>query len=411
MMKCRHCLAELTLPFIDLGTAPPSNAYLSPEQLDAPETWYPLRVFACTACWLVQTQDYAHHGELFASDYAYFSSYSESWLRHSQGYVEAMTRRFELGANSLVVEVASNDGYLLQYVQAKGIPCLGIEPTADTAKAARDKGIEVREAFFGSELAQRLVGEGHAADLTAANNVLAHVPDINDFVAGFALLLKPQGVATFEFPHLMRLVAECQFDTVYHEHFSYLSLTAAANVFERNGLALFDVEEIGTHGGSLRVYAQRADRGQRERAPAVDALLERERAAGMTTRAYYEGFQARADRIKDDFVAFLIEAKRAGKRVMAYGAAAKGNTLMNYAGVRGDLISCVVDRNVAKQKKSMPGSRIRIEGEDALRRDRPDYVVILPWNLEVEVTAQLRYVNEWSGKLVVAVPTMRIVEP
>jgi SAM-dependent methyltransferase len=411
MMKCRHCHAELTLPFLDLGTAPPSNAYLSPEQLDAPETWYPLRVFACTACWLVQTQDYAHHGDLFASDYAYFSSYSDSWLRHAQGYVEAMTRRFELGSGSLVIEVASNDGYLLRYVQAKGIPCLGIEPTAGTAKVARAKGIEVREEFFGRELAQRLVAEGRAADLTAANNVLAHVPDINDFVAGFADLLKPQGVATFEFPHLMRLVAECQFDTVYHEHFSYLSLTAVANVFERNGLALFDVEEIGTHGGSLRVYAQRADRGQRERAPAVDALLDRERTAGMTTRAYYEGFQARADRIKDDFVAFLIEAKRAGKRVMAYGAAAKGNTLMNYAGVRGDLIGSVVDRNVAKQRKYMPGSRIRIEDEAALRRERPDYIVVLPWNLRAEVSAQLDYVKEWGAKLVVAVPTLRIVEP
>jgi SAM-dependent methyltransferase len=406
-MKCRHCHAELTLPFIDLGTAPPSNAYLSPEQLDAPETWYPLRVFACTACWLVQTQDYAHHGELFASDYAYFSSYSDSWLRHAQDYVEAMTRRFGLGADSLVIEVASNDGYLLQYVQAKGIPCLGIEPTAGTAKAAREKGIAVREEFFGRDLAQRLANEGRAADLTVANNVLAHVPDINDFVAGFAHVLAPHGVATFEFPHLMRLVAECQFDTVYHEHFSYLSLTAVAHVFERNGLALFDVEEIGTHGGSLRVYAQRADSGQRARASA----LERERAAGMTTRAYYEGFQARADRIKDDFVTFLIEAKRAGKRVMAYGAAAKGNTLMNYAGVRGDLIGGVVDRNAAKQGKYMPGSRIRIEDEAALRRERPDYIVLLPWNLRAEVSAQLDYVKAWGGKLVVAVPALRVIEP
>ena len=409
MMKCRHCHADLTLPFLDLGTAPPSNAYLSPEQLDAPETWYPLRVFACTACWLVQTQDYAHHGDLFASDYAYFSSYSESWLRHAQGYVEAMTRRFELGAASLVIEVASNDGYLLQYVQAKGIPCLGIEPTAGTAKVARAKAIEVREAFFGRELGQRLAAEGRAADLTAANNVLAHVPDINDFVAGFADVLKPHGVATFEFPHLMRLVAECQFDTVYHEHFSYLSLTAVASVFERNGVALFDVEEIGTHGGSLRVYAQRADRGQRAHTPAVDALLERERAAGMTKRAYYEGFQARADRIKDDFVAFLIEAKRAGKRVMAYGAAAKGNTLMNYAGVRGDLIDGVADRNLAKQGKLMPGSRIPIVAEDRLKQTRPDYIVLLPWNLKAELMHQLQYTREWNGRFVIAVPTMEVV--
>jgi SAM-dependent methyltransferase len=320
-----------------------------------------------------------------------------------------MARRFELGAASFVIEVASNDGYLLQYVQAKGIPCLGIEPTAGTAQVARAKGIEVREEFFGRDLAQRLASAGRAADLTVANNVLAHVPDINDFVAGFATVLAPHGVATFEFPHLMRLVAECQFDTVYHEHFSYLSLTAAARVFERNGLALFDVEEISTHGGSLRVYAQRADRGQRERAPAVDALLERERAAGVTSRAYYQGFQARADRIKDDFLAFLIEAKRAGKRVMAYGAAAKGNTLMNYAGVRGDLIAGVADRNLAKQGKFMPGSRIPIVAEDRLKQMRPDYIVLLPWNLKPELMQQLQYAREWGGRFVAAVPSMEVL--
>jgi SAM-dependent methyltransferase len=407
-MKCRHCHAELTLPFIDLGTAPPSNAYLSREQVDAPEKWYPLRVFTCTSCWLVQTQDYAHHAELFDGDYAYFSSYSDSWLRHARDYVELMARRFGLGADSHVVEVASNDGYLLQYVQAKGIACLGIEPTASTAAAARAKGIEVREEFFGRAMAERLVAEGRAADLTAANNVLAHVPDINDFVAGFAALLKPQGVATFEFPHLMRLVADCQFDTIYHEHFSYLSLTAVAHVFERNGLALFDVEEIGTHGGSLRVVAQRADTGRRARTPAVDALLARERDAGMATAAYYQGFQARANRIKDDFVAFLIDAKRSGKRVMAYGAAAKGNTLMNYAGVRADLLAGVVDRNLAKQGKYMPGSRIPIEAEDALRRERPDCIVLLPWNLKTELTAQLQYARDWGARFVTAVPALEI---
>ena len=407
-MKCRHCHAELALPFIDLATAPPSNAYLSAAQLDAPEKWYPLRVFTCTACWLVQTQDYAHHAELFASDYAYFSSFSESWLRHSKAYVDTMAARFGLGPPSHVVEVACNDGYLLQYVRARGIPCLGIEPTTSTAQAARDKGIEVREEFFGRALAQRLVAEGRAADLTAANNVLAHVPDINDFVAGFTALLEPQGVATFEFPHLMRLVAECQFDTVYHEHFSYLSLTAVNTIFARNGLAVFDVEQLATHGGSLRVYAQRADTGRHERAPTVDALLDTERAAGMTSPAYYQGFQARADRVKDDFVAFLVEAKRAGKRVMAYGAAAKGNTLMNYAGVRGDLIAGVADRNPAKQGKHMPGSRIAIVDEQALKQARPDYVVLLPWNLKPELTAQLAYVREWGARFVTAVPALEV---
>lgn len=268
-MKCRHCHAPLSLPFIDLGTAPPSNAYVTQAQLAAPEKWFPLRVFACTSCWLVQTEDYAHHAELFAGDYAYFSSFSQSWLAHAEAYVGSMAQRFDLGPTSLVVEVASNDGYLLQYVQARGIPCLGVEPTAGTAQAARDKGIEVREAFFGVELAEQLVAEGRAADLTAANNVLAHVPDINDFVAGFAHLLKPRGVATFEFPHLMRLVAEAQFDTVYHEHFSYLSLTAVQRVFSHNGLSVFDVEEISTHGGSLRVFAQRADTRAYEPTPAV----------------------------------------------------------------------------------------------------------------------------------------------
>ena len=407
-MHCRHCHAELALPFIDLATAPPSNAYLSAAQLDAPEKWYPLRVFTCTACWLVQTQDYAHHAELFASDYAYFSSFSESWLRHSKAYVDTMAARFGLGPPSHVVEVACNDGYLLQYVRARGIPCLGIEPTTSTAQAARDKGIEVREEFFGRAMAQRLVAEGRAADLTAANNVLAHVPDINDFVAGFAALLEPQGVVTFEFPHLMRLVAQCQFDTIYHEHFSYLSLTAVNTIFARNGLAVFDVEQLATHGGSLRVYAQRADTGRHGRAPTVDALLDTERAAGMTSVAYYQGFQARADRVKDDFVAFLVEAKRSGKRVMAYGAAAKGNTLMNYAGVRGDLIAGVADRNPAKQGKHMPGSRIAIVDEQALKQARPDYVVLLPWNLKPELTAQLAYVREWGARFVTAVPALEV---
>ena len=260
-MKCRHCRSELTLLFIDLETAPPSNSYLTQIQLSEPEKWYPLRVYTCTACWLVQTEDYAHVSELFSSDYAYFSSFSTSWLAHAKAYVDAMASRFGLGRNSLVVEVASNDGYLLQYVKERGIPCVGIEPTTSTADASRSKGVETIEEFFGVALADSLVAAGRAADLTAANNVLAHVPDINDFVAGFARLLKPQGVSTFEFPHLARLLEHCQFDTIYHEHFSYLSLSAVQRIFERNGLAVFDVEEISTHGGSLRVYAQRRDTG------------------------------------------------------------------------------------------------------------------------------------------------------
>ena len=407
-MKCRHCHAPLSLPFIDLGTAPPSNAYVTQAQLAAPEKWFPLRVFACTNCWLVQTEDYAHHAELFAGDYAYFSSFSQSWLAHAEAYVGSMARRFDLGPASLVVEVASNDGYLLQYVKAQGIPCLGVEPTAGTAQAARDKGIEVREAFFGVELAEQLVAEGRAADLTAANNVLAHVPDINDFVAGFAHLLKPSGVATFEFPHLMRLVAEAQFDTVYHEHFSYLSLTAVQRVFAHNGLSVFDVEEIPTHGGSLRVFAQRVDTQAREPTAAVAALLAREANAGVSGVAYYGGLQARAERIKDDLVSFLIEAKRAGKKVGAYGAAAKGNTLLNFAGVRADLLPWVVDRNPAKQGKYLPGSRIPVVDEARLTAERPDYVLVLPWNLGEEIKGQLGYARDWGAKFVVCVPRLEI---
>jgi hypothetical protein len=407
-MKCRHCGALLSLSFLDLGSSPPSNAYLTEAALHAPEVWFPLRVLVCQECWLVQTEDHAGREALFAGDYAYFSSFSSSWLAHAEAYVAAMCDRFSLGPGSYVVEVASNDGYLLQYVKARRIPCLGIEPTAGTAAAARDKGIEVVEEFFGVALAERLAQAGRLADLIAANNVLAHVPDIDDFTAGFQHLLKPQGVVTFEFPHLMQLVEHCQFDTVYHEHFSYLSLTTAARILERNGLSVFDVEEIPTHGGSLRVYAQRSDAGRQKRRPAVDALLAREAAAGVSSAAYYAGFQARAHRIKDDFVRFLIEAKRAGDVVVGYGAAAKGNTLLNYGGVRPDLIRWVVDRNPAKRDKYLPGSRIPIVGEERLRANRPRYVVVLPWNLAAEVREQLAYIRDWGGEFVCAIPELTI---
>ena len=408
-MKCRCCHAELTLPFVDLATSPPSNAYLQPAQLAGPEKWYPLRVFVCTQCWLVQTEDYAHYAEMFSSEYAYFSSFSTSWLAHAKRYVEAVTQRFSLGASSHVVEIAANDGYLLQYVQQAGIPCLGIEPTASTAKAARAKGIEIVEEFFGVALAEKLVAQGKSADLTAANNVLAHVPDINDFVGGFARLLKPAGVSTFEFPHLMRLVEDCQFDTVYHEHFSYLSLTSVHRIFKDNGMSVFDVEQIPTHGGSLRVYAQRSDTGVRPVSAAVTDLLAAEEAAGMKSTAYYEGFQRRTDDVRDGLMAFLIEARRAGKSVGAYGAAAKGNTLLNYAGVRAGLLPWVVDLNPAKQNQYMPGSRIPIVDEAHLKREKPDYVLLLPWNLKTEVAAQLSYIRDWGGRLVVAVPQIEII--
>lgn len=407
-MKCRHCANELKLPLVDLGSAPPSNAYLTEKAMKAPEKWFPLRVLACDQCWLVQTEDFAQAHELFDAEYAYFSGFSTSWLTHSERYVMDMANRFDLGAKSHVVEVAANDGYLLQYVKARGIPCTGVEPTASTAAAARAKDIPIVEDFFSVRLAEALVAQGKQADLTAANNVLAHVPDINDFVSGFSRLLKPQGVSTFEFPHLLKLIAENQFDTIYHEHFSYLSLTAVNRIFAANGLTVFDVEEHPTHGGSLRVFAQRSDTGKHPHSMSVDELLRREAESGMTNAAYYAGFQTKTDKVKNDFLDFLLEARRSGKTVAAYGAAAKGNTLMNYAGVRPDLISFVVDRNPAKQDKFMPGSRISIVNESRLQETKPDYVVILPWNLRAEVTQQLDYIRKWGGKFVTAVPELRI---
>ena len=407
-MKCRHCSAELKLTLVDLGSAPPSNAYLTIQKLQNPEKWFPLRVLVCEQCWLVQTEDFAQADELFDADYAYFSAFSSSWLAHSQRYVSDMAQRFSLNEQSHVVEVAANDGYLLQYVKALGIPCTGIEPTASTAIAARTKGIDIIEEFFGVNLAKQLVADGKQADLTAANNVLAHVPDINDFVAGFTALLKPNGVATFEFPHLLNLIELNQFDTIYHEHFSYLSLSSVQQIFAANGLSVFDVQELPTHGGSLRVFVQRTDTGLQVINDQVRLLLQKEESAGMRTAEYYTGFQGKSEKVKDDFVAFLIEAKRKGKSVAAYGAAAKGNTLMNFAGIRSDLIQFAVDKNPAKQGKYMPGSRIPIVSEDRLIEERPDYVVILPWNLREEVMQQLAYVQEWGGKFVTAVPDLKL---
>ena len=408
-MKCRHCQAELTLPLVDLGSAPPSNAYLTQQTLHASEKYFPLRVLVCAECWLVQTEDYAGADELFSADYAYFSSFSTTWLKHAEQYVTDMAQRFALNTKSHIVEVAANDGYLLQYAQVNGIPCLGIEPTTSTANAARAKGIEIVEEFFGIKLAQQLVAKGKQADLTTANNVLAHVPDINDFVGGFVVLLKPTGVATFEFPHLLRLVTENQFDTIYHEHYSYLSLTAVMRIFEHNGLKVFDVEELSTHGGSLRVYAQRDDTGKREISLNVSQLLKREAAAGINSTSFYAGFQAKANKVKNDLLMFLIEAKQAGKIVVGYGAAAKGNTLLNYAGVRPDLLSYVVDRNSAKQDKFLPGCRIPIIEEEQLKKTQPDFVMILPWNLRAEVVGQLDYIREWGGQFVTAVPSLKVI--
>jgi SAM-dependent methyltransferase len=407
-MKCRHCSSELKLTLVDLGNAPPSNSYLTEQTLHAPEKWFPLRVLVCEECWLVQTEDFAQANELFDAYYAYFSGFSTSWLAHSERYVSEMCSRFGLGPHSHVVEVAANDGYLLQYVQALNIPCTGVEPTASTANAARSKGIDIVEEFFGVELAHKMIANGKQADLTVANNVLAHVPDINDFVKGFSILLKEEGVATFEFPHLHNLLLETQFDTIYHEHFSYLSLTAILKVFDANGLAVFDVDELPTHGGSLRVYAQRKDTGRHSISVSVAQILEAEKSSGMLNSDYYRNFQSRTNHIKYELTRFLLDAKRDGKRVAAYGAAAKGNTLLNYAGIRADLVEFVVDLNPAKQNKYMPGSRIPIFNEERLKQEKPDYVLILPWNLKSELDIQLGYVKAWGGKLVTAVPQLEI---
>lgn len=407
-MKCRHCSHELSLPLVDLGSSPPSNAYLAAPQLSGPEKWFPLRVLVCDACWLAQTEDFADAHELFADDYAYFSSFSTSWLDHSRRYVQSMIQRFGLSSESHVIEVAANDGYLLQFVKESGIPCLGVEPTASTAAAAREKGLTIVQEFFGRSLAERLRSDGKSADVMAANNVLAHVPDVNDFASGFATLLKPDGVATFEFPSLVKLVEGCQFDTIYHEHFSYLSLTAAERILATNGLHVFDVEQLPTHGGSLRILAQRADTGRRPQTDALDVARRSERDLGVGTPAFYADLQSRSNAIKDAFVRFLLDAKRDGLTVAGYGAAAKGNTLMNYAGVRGDLIRFVVDANPAKQNRFLPGSRIPIVSDDELRKQRPDYIVIFPWNLKQEIIAQLAYAREWGARFVTAVPALEV---
>jgi len=408
-MKCRHCGTELTQTFIDLGSAPPSNSYLTETSMKEPEKWYPLKVKVCDSCWLVQTEDFVGAGEMFSEDYAYFSSFSSSWLEHAKEYVQAMVSRFGLTGQSMVVEIAANDGYLLQYVKEKGIPCYGVEPTHSTAEAAREKGLDIVEEFFGVQQATILVNSGRQADLVAANNVLAHVPDINDFVKGFSILLKPDGVATFEFPHLLNLVEKNQFDTIYHEHYSYLSLTAVKSIFEANGLSVFDVDELSTHGGSLRVYAQPGASGKHPVSDRVSELQNCENLRGVSDLAFYRGFQEKAEQIKTDFLSFLISAKNNGKQVVAYGAAAKGNTLMNFSGIRPDLISFVVDKNPAKQGKYMPGSRIPIVEENRLQQEKPDYVVVLPWNLTKEIKQQLEYIRNWNACYVTVVPYLEII--
>lgn len=407
-MKCRHCQQQLEQVFIDLGHSPPSNSYLSKEALKREEVYYPLKVFVCGSCFLVQVDEYKKATEIFDSEYAYFSSVSKSWLEHSKAYTDQMVGEFGFNDSSLVVEIASNDGYLLQYFKEKNIAVLGIEPTASTAKVAREKGITTVERFFGVELANELVNGGQRADLLLGNNVLAHVPDINDFVKGLKIVLKEDGVVTMEFPHLLQLVANNQFDTIYHEHFSYLSLITVQKIFRDAGLDIFHVEELPTHGGSLRIFAKHLGNTKLKSRSSVSELIAKEQKAGINDLTYYQNFESKVKNIKHEFIEFLINAKRNGKSVAAYGAAAKGNTLLNYCGIKNDLIDFVVDRAFSKQGKFLPGSHIPVVTEDKLKSIKPDYIVIFPWNIREEICKQLSYVKEWNGKFVITIPKLEI---
>jgi SAM-dependent methyltransferase len=404
-MNCRHCKTPLKRVFLDLGFAPPSNAYLTSADLQRPEKYFPLKIYVCENCRLVQTADFVGAGELFHAEYAYFSSTSATWLEHAADYCRMITDRIGLDEHSLVIEVASNDGYLLKNFVAAGIPCLGIEPTAGTADAAQRMGIPVLREFFGAALGKRLVVQGRRADLIIGNNVYAHVPDINDFTAGLKEALKPGGTITLEFPHLLNLMIQCQFDTIYHEHFSYLSLYTVTRIFECAGLRVWDVEEIPTHGGSLRIYGCHQD-DTRPDLPSVARLLDAEARNGLNDMNIYETFQSRVEKIKDDLLLFLIDQKRAGKSIAAYGAAAKGNTLLNYAGIKPDLIAFVCDAASSKQGKFLPGSHLPILTPNALTTRKPDWVMILPWNLKDEIMRQQRGISEWGGRFFVAVPEL-----
>jgi SAM-dependent methyltransferase len=406
-MNCRHCKSQLEHVFLDLGFAPPSNAYLTEDDLKKPELYFPLKLYVCDQCWLVQTSDYAEADQLFCDDYAYFSSTSQTWLDHAASYAQMITARLGLGSQSFVIEIASNDGYLLKNFVSTNIACMGIEPTASTAATAEKLGISVLKEFFGKNLGQRLAAEGKQADLIIGNNVYAHVPDINDFTAGLKTLLKKGGTITLEFPHLMRLIEHTQFDTVYHEHFSYLSLHTVCHIFANAGLRVWDVEELPTHGGSLRIYGCHVDDANTE-TDAVAAILKQEEKMQLRQLATYLEFQPRAEAIKNDLVIFLIDQKRKGKTVAAYGAAAKGNTLLNYSGIKPDLLSFVCDAAPSKQGKYLPGTHIPILHPNALRDRKPDVVLILPWNIQAEVKLQIEHICEWGGKFAVAVPSLGI---
>lgn len=405
--RCRFCNTLLSYTVVDLGMSPLCESYLSAAQLNQMEPFYPLHVYVCEQCHLVQLEEYVSPEHIF-TEYAYFSSYADSWLQHAKKYTDLMVERFGLNERSQVVEVASNDGYLLQYFVQKHIPALGIEPAANVAKVAVEKGVPTLVEFFGVESARRLAAAGKQADLLLGNNVLAQVPDLNDFVAGLKILLKPQGVITIEFPHLMCLVAENQFDTIYHEHFSYFSFITAEKIFAAHGLTLFDVEELPTHGGSLRIYARHGDDLSKPISERALALKQRELEAGLTDLAYYAAFEEQVKETKRKLLEFLIQARRAGKRVVGYGAPGKGNTLLNYCGIRTDFLDYTVDRNPYKQGKFLPGTHIPIFHPDKILETKPDYVLILPWNFKDEIIKQMAVIREWGGQFVVPIPEVRV---
>jgi hypothetical protein len=405
---CRFCGSRLEHTFVNLGKSPLCESYLAAEQLNTMEPFYPLHVYVCAECFLVQLQQYVSGEEIF-TEYAYFSSYSDSWLAHSRRYAEQMIRELDLSAQSQVIEVASNDGYLLQYFVERGVPALGIEPAANVAKVAVEKGVPTLVKFFGVSTAEELRRDGLQADLLLGNNVLAQVNDLNDFVGGLKIALKPQGVITIEFPHLMQLVEQVQFDTIYHEHFSYFSFVSAERIFAAHGLVLFDVEELSTHGGSLRIYARHDDDSTKPMTGRARALRQREVDAGLLSLDYYASFGRRVETLKRDILDFLIDAKRRGRRVVGYGAPGKGNTLLNYCGIRPDLLAYTVDRNPYKHGRFTPGVRIPIHPVERIAADRPDYVLVLPWNLRAELLEQLAYLREWGTRLVFPIPRLEVV--
>ncbi len=409
-MKCRHCQTELTHVFADLVNSPPSNAMLTEESLNQPETFYPLKIYVCDNCNLVQVDELKKANEIFCDGYVYYSSFSSSFLRHAKDYVDLMMKQFSFNKDSQIIEIASNDGYLLQYFKEYGVRVLGIEPAVNTANVAREKGIDTITEFFGSAFAiKEIAGKNRKADLLIGNNVLAHVPDINDFVEGMKIALKDEGIVTMEFPHLVKLIAESQFDTIYHEHFSYLSFATVQLIFASKGLELFDVEEISTHGGSLRIYAKHDYNKKLRVRKSVKELLEKEKEIGINSPEFYDGFQKKVEKVKYDFLKFILAAKAEGKKIIGYGAAAKGNTFLNYCGIKGnDLISVVVDASPYKQNKYLPGSHIRVVGPEEISQIKPDYVIILPWNFKNEIRQQHSYINHWGGKFVTYMPSLEI---